>query len=73
MELLNTLISGISVGSTLCGALATLTGTNTVRAAAIGTLGGAVGGLLLAAIGLKALSDAAEISRDAREHDSDRR
>ena len=25
------------------------------------------------AIGLKALSDAAEISRDAREHDSDRR
>ena len=32
-----------------------------------------VGGLLLAAIGLKALSDAAEISRDAREHDSDRR
>lgn len=32
-----------------------------------------VSGLLLAAIGLKALSDAAEISRDAREHDSDRR
>ena len=32
-----------------------------------------VGGLFLAAIGLKALSDAAEISRDAREHDSDRR
>ncbi len=31
-----------------------------------------VGGLLLAAIGLKALSDAAEISRDAREHGSDR-
>ena len=58
MELLNTLISGISVGSTLCGAIATITGTNTVRAAAIG---------------LKALSDAAEISRDAREHDSDRR
>lgn len=27
----------------------------------------------LAAIGLKALSDAAEISRDAREHGSDRR
>ena len=37
------------------------------------TLGGTIGGLLLAAIGLKALSDAAEISRDAREHDSDRR
>lgn len=35
-----------------------------------------VSGLLLAAIGLKALSDAAEISRDARdarEHGSDRR
>ena len=32
-----------------------------------------VGGLFLAAIGLKALSDAAEISRDAREHDRDRR
>lgn len=31
-----------------------------------------VSGLLLAAIGLKALSDA-EISRDAREHGSDRR
>ena len=30
-----------------------------------------IGGLLLAAIGLKALSDAAEISRDAREHDSE--
>lgn len=44
MELLNTLISGISVGSTLCGAL---TGTNTVRAAAIGTLGGAVCGAAL--------------------------
>ena len=28
-----------------------------------------VSGLLLAAIGLKALSDAAEISRDAREHE----
>ena len=47
MELLNTLVSGISVGSTLCGALATLTGTNTVRAAAIGTLGGAVCGAAL--------------------------
>lgn len=31
-----------------------------------------VSGLILAAIGLKALSDAAEISRDAREHGSDR-
>lgn len=122
MELLNTLISGISVGSTLCGALATLTGTNTVRpppsarwvvpsaaprfsptgsaaayprwpeafsaperrcvrmftlltaaTAAVVSTTPPVGGLLLAAIGLKALSDAAEISRDAREHDSDRR
>lgn len=32
-----------------------------------------IGGLLVAAIGLKALSDAAEVSRDAREHGSDRR
>lgn len=32
-----------------------------------------IGGLLVAAIGLKALSDAAEVSRNAREHGSDRR
>ncbi len=32
-----------------------------------------ISGLLIAAIGLKALSDAAEVSRDAREHGSDRR
>ena len=47
MELLNTLISGISVGSTQCGAHATHTRTNTVLAAAIGTLGGAVCGAAL--------------------------
>ena len=46
MELLNTLISGISVGSTLCGALATLTGT-TQRADGGGPLGGAVCGAAL--------------------------
>lgn len=47
MELLSTMIAGISVGSALCGALATLTGTNAVRAAAIGTLSGAVYGAAL--------------------------
>lgn len=47
MELLSTMISGINVGSALGNALAALTGTNTVRAAAIGTLGGAVCGAAL--------------------------
>ena len=41
MELLNTLISGISVGSTLCGALATITGTSVATGTAVGTLIGA--------------------------------
>lgn len=41
MELLSTMIAGINVGSALCSALAALTGTNAVRTAAIGTLGGA--------------------------------
>lgn len=43
MELLSTMIAGINVGS----ALAALTGTNAVRTAAIGTLGGAVCGAAL--------------------------
>ncbi len=45
----------------------------TAATAAVVSTTPSVGGLFLAAIGLKALSDAAEISRDAREHDSDRR
>lgn len=44
MELLSTMIAGINVGSALCSAL---TGTNAVRTAAIGTLGGAVCGAAL--------------------------
>ena len=51
MELLSTMIAGINVGSALCSALcsalAALTGTNAVRTAAIGTLGGAVCGAAL--------------------------
>jgi len=41
------MIAGINVGSALCSALAALTGTNAVRTAAIGTLGGAVCGAAL--------------------------
>ena len=41
------MIAGISVGSALCGALATLPGTNAARAAAIGTLSSAVYGAAL--------------------------
>lgn len=44
-----------------------------VTTAVVSTTPPVGGRLLLAAIGLKALSDAAEISRDAREHGSDRR
>lgn len=47
VELLSTMIAGINVGSALCSALAALTGTNAVRTAAIGTLGGAVCGAAL--------------------------
>lgn len=47
MELLSTIMAGINVGSTLCSALAALTGANAVRTAAIGTLGGAVCGAAL--------------------------
>lgn len=47
MELLNTMISGINVGSTVGNALANLTGTNTARAVAIGTLGGIALGILV--------------------------
>lgn len=47
MELLSTMISGINVGSALGNALATLTGTNTARAVAIGTLGGIALGIVV--------------------------
>lgn len=47
MFILSTVIAGATLGGTIGGAIATLTGTNTVRAAAIGTLGGAVCGAAL--------------------------